>query len=260
MPRPLPTFAELSSYRAFFFDLDGVLTPTAEVHQRAWADMFTSFFKAYSARTRTLIEPYTDADYFAHLDGRRRNDGIQSVLASRGITLPFDSHDPAWSGDSSVDSPEDDTIVGLGLRKNAQFLETLAQGMQPYPGSKAFLDAFSAPGHHVLIAVVSSSKNAQAVLKAAHLDGYMRDVVDGVVAEREHLGGKPAPDTYVYAAKKWGCDPSECVVFEDATSGVAAGRAGGFGLVVGINRGAGEQELLDAGADIVVDDLADLLP
>jgi len=230
---------------AALFDLDGVLTPTAEVHMAAWARMFNEFLAG-----RGDSRPYTDADYFAHVDGKPRYDGVRDFLASRGIGLPL--------GDPS-DPPQAETICGLGNRKNVTFAAVLASdGVRPYPGSVRFLDYLAGQGTKV--AVVSSSANADAVLRAAGLRDRFEVLVDGVLARRESLPGKPAPDTYSFAARALGVPGERAVVFEDAVSGVAAGRAGGFGLVVGVDRGVGASTLLESGADLVVADLAELLP
>ena len=237
---------------AALFDLDGVLTPTAEVHMRAWGRMFNEFLaaRAGSAAAGEDLSPYTDADYFAHVDGKPRYDGVRDFLASRGITLPL--------GDPS-DSPEAPTVCGLGNRKNVTFAAVLAtEGVTPYPGSVQFLDYLAALG--TAVAVVSSSANADAVLMAAGLRGRFEVLVDGLLARREGLPGKPAPDTYTYAAAALGVPVARAVVFEDAVSGVAAGHTGGFGLVVGVDRGVGVPALTAAGADLVVADLAELLP
>jgi beta-phosphoglucomutase family hydrolase len=224
------------------FDLDGVLTPTAEAHMRAWARLFEPYLAAHGAA------PYESSDYFDHIDGKPRYEGVRSLLVARGIDLPF--------GDPS-DPPEADTVCGLGNRKNSVFTAVLAtEGVTPYPGSVAFLDALAELG--VAVAVVSSSKNARAVLAASGLLHRFAVVVDGLVAAERGIVGKPAPDTYLYGAELLGVPAARAVVVEDALSGVAAGRAGGFGHVLGVNRGAGRDELLAAGADTVVDDLGEL--
>lgn len=235
---------------AALFDLDGVLTPTASVHELAWGRMFREYLTARSAATGETFAPYTDADYFAHVDGKPRYDGVRDFLASRGIELPF--------GDPS-DPPDLETLCGLGNRKNATFAAVLAtDGVDAYPGSVRFLDYLAGLG--TAVAVVSSSANADAVLTAAGLRGRFEVLVDASLARREGLPGKPAPDTYAYAAAALGVPNSRAVVFEDAVSGVAAGRAGDFGLVVGVDRGVGASALREAGADLVVADLAELLP
>ncbi|MDT0165412.1 beta-phosphoglucomutase family hydrolase [Actinotalea sp. AC32] len=229
---------------AVLFDLDGVLTPTAAVHMRAWELMFRGYFT-----THGIEPPYSDEDYFAHVDGRPRYDGVRATLASRGVRLP--------EGLPS-DPPGTPTVCGLGNTKNAMVNEVLErEGVEPYPGSVRVVDDLERRG--VPMAVVSSSRNTPAVLGAAGLAGRFGVVVDGTVAAAEHLPGKPAPDTFLRAAARLGVPPARAVVVEDAVSGVAAGRSGGFGLVVGVDRGAGADVLLAAGADVVVRDLAELL-
>ncbi|MBF4634405.1 beta-phosphoglucomutase family hydrolase [Agreia pratensis] len=235
----------LLSLNAVLFDLDGVLTPTADVHMSAWARLFSPYLAS-----RGIDEPYTDADYFAFIDGKPRYDGVRSFLASRSITLPEGTPE---------DAPELETVCGLGNRKNSAFTETLqSEGVAPYPGSLRFLDAVADAG--LLVAVVSSSRNAEPVLRAAGIRDRFDVVVDGLVAAEKGLAGKPSPATYAYGAELLGLTPQQCVVVEDAHSGVQAGRDGKFGLVLGVNRGAGASELLGSGADIVVDDLDELLP
>ena len=232
-------------FDAALFDLDGVLTPTVEVHRRAWRDLFVDYLSTKGLTDR----PYTDADYVDHIDGRPRYDGVRSFLASRGLSLP--------DGDPD-DAPEAETVYGLGQRKNAFFVAALAQqGIAPYPGSVALLDYLARVGTRV--AVVSSSRNAKAVLDAAGIADRFEVVVDGDVAAGDRLAGKPAPDTYLAAARRVGVDASRTVVVEDAVSGVEAGRAGGFGFVVGVDRGAGAQRLRGAGADRVVQDVGELV-
>lgn len=238
--------------RAGLFDLDGVLTPTAEVHMLAWSRMFNDYLFERARRdggTRPA-EAYTDADYFAYVDGKPRYDGVRDFLASRGIELP-----PGDLGDP----PDAETVCGLGNRKNLAFSQVLAvDGVRPYPGSVLLLDHLATLG--IPLAVVSSSQNAEAVLAGAGLRERFAAVVDATAARREHLAGKPSPQTYAYAADLLGVPHARAVVFEDAVSGVAAGRAGNFGLVVGVNRGVGADALRAAGADLVVDDLSELLP
>ena len=232
---------------AVLFDLDGVLTPTAEVHMRAWSEMFNAFLSSWedpAADTST----YTDDDYFAHVDGKPRYDGVRDLLTARGIDLP--------EGDPS-DAPDLDTVCGLGNRKNDAFNAVLERdGVSPFPGSVALLDHLRDLG--MPLAVVSSSANAPAVLEAAGLAGRFVTVVDGRVATELGLPGKPAPDTFVHAATACGATPARSVVVEDAVSGVRAGAAGEFGLVIGVDRGAGAQTLTDAGAHLVVADLGEL--
>lgn len=229
---------------AVLFDLDGVITPTADVHMAAWSRMFNDFL------TRRAGEaPYTDEDYFLYVDGKPRYDGVRSFLNSRGIAL--DKGSPS-------DSPSADTVCGLGNRKNEAFNAVLARdGIEAYPGSLDLLDHLDALG--MPMAIVSSSRNARSVLDAAGLTHRFRAIVDGSVAADEGLPGKPAPDTFLRAAALLGVSPSRCVVVEDAVSGVMAGRAGNFAHVVGINRGVGADALIGAGADLVVGDLAELI-
>ena len=233
-----------NDYAVALFDLDGVVTPTAEVHMRAWDRMFNEFLG-----TRPGQAPYTDDDYFAHVDGKPRYEGVATFLASRGIELP--------QGEPS-DAPETETVCGLGNRKNDAFNRVLAEdGVEAYPGSVRLIEELERRG--VPMAVVSSSRNAPAVLEAAGLTHCFRMVMDGAVAAERGLPGKPAPDTFLAAADELGAGPEQAVVLEDAISGVRAGAAGGFGLVVGVDRGAGHDALVDAGADLVVKDLEELL-
>jgi beta-phosphoglucomutase family hydrolase len=230
-------------YDAVLFDLDGVITPTAEVHMRAWAAMFSGFL------TRRGSAPYSEQDYFAHIDGRPRYEGVAALLASRGIELPWG--DPA-------DQPSAETVCGLGNRKNLMFNEVLAaDGVEPYPGSVLLVDRLLE--RDVRVAIVSSSANAPDVLRAAGIEERFEVVVDGRVARDQHLPGKPRPDTYLYAGALLGAPPERAVVVEDALSGVAAGAAGGFGLVIGVDRGAGAEALRASGAHLVVRDLSELV-
>lgn len=240
-PDALP---DLSSYDAVLFDLDGVLTPTAEVHMHAWQSMFEELFAAWD-----ITPPYTERDYFDHLDGKKRYDGVASLLRSRDVEVPWgDPSDPLTA----------DTVCGIGNRKNAVFERVLrAEGIAPYPGSLRLLDVLAAAGTPV--AVVSSSKNAEEVLAAAGIRDRFTVVMDGVIAERDHLASKPAPDVFVEAARMLQVDPAASAAVEDAISGVRSAAAGGFGLVVGVDRGVGEQDLVDAGAHVVVKDLEDFV-
>ncbi len=231
-------------FDAALFDLDGVLTPTAEVHMRAWNHMFNAFLIG-----RGVSEPYIDADYFDHVDGKPRYDGVRSFLASRAITLREGSPD---------DPPDAETVCGLGNLKNDAFSRVLAdEGVQPYPRSVRLLDHLAERG--TAVAVVSSSRNAPAVLAAAGLADRFTVVIDGQVAAQEGLAGKPSAQTFSVAAERLGTTAARSVVFEDAVSGVQAGRAGDFGLVVGVDRGAGEPALRAAGADLVVRELDELI-
>lgn len=229
-------------YRAALFDLDGVLTPSAELHKTAWTSMFDEFLSHREGQS-----PFTERDYLRYVDGKPRVEGIASFLDSRGIHLARDrSSDPGA-----------DTIESLGDTKNARFMQLLRErGIAPYPGSLQLLDVLER--RHLAMAVVTSSKNAQEVLEAAGLAGRFAVVIDGLVAAERRLSGKPAPDTFIAAADALHVTVADCVVFEDAVAGVQAGRAGQFGLVIGVDRGAGREALRSGGADLVVDDLGDL--
>lgn len=234
-------------YDAVLFDLDGVITPTAEVHMRAWAEMFDFFLQGWSGGGDTAA--YTSQDYFDHVDGKPRYDGVRDFLLSRGISLPEGGPD---------DDPSTQSVCGLGNRKNDAFNEVLERdGVEAYPGSVALLDRLRALG--LPLAVVSSSANAPSVLETAGLSERFVTVVDGQVARAAGLAGKPAPDTFLHAAHILGASAATSVVLEDAVSGVRAGRAGDFALVVGVDRGAGEAALREAGASLVVADLAELV-
>lgn len=238
-----------SEYDAVLFDLDGVVTPTAEVHMRAWAEMFNAFLASYDGAAADR-SPYTDADYFAHVDGKPRYEGVRDFLESRGIHLPAGTPE---------DPPSAETVCGLGNRKNDAFNEVLARdGVAAYPGSVLLLDHLR--DLDMPLAVVSSSVNAPAVLAAAGLADRFRTVVGGAVATELGLAGKPAPDTFLHAAAELGATAATSVVLEDAVSGVRAGAAGEFVLVIGVDRGVGADTLTAAGADLVVADLAELVP
>jgi beta-phosphoglucomutase family hydrolase len=233
-------------YAAVLFDLDGVITPTALVHMAAWAELFNGYLSEHYPEQ----PPYSDADYFSYVDGKPRYDGVRDLLISRGISLPEGSSD---------DPPSALTVRGLGNRKNDAFNKVLDRdGVEAYPGSVVLLDHLREVG--VGLGVVSSSANARHVLEAAGLLDRFGTVVDGAVAEELGLAGKPAPDTFLHAAEALGAAAADAVVLEDAVSGVAAGAAGRFGLVVGVDRGAGQTALVNAGADVVVTDLAQLVP
>ena len=228
---------------AILFDLDGVLTPTATVHEQAWQELFEGYLAS-----QPEVAGYRESDYFDHIDGKPRFDGVRDFLASRGIVLPEGP---------THDDPTHATVQGLGNRKNQIFNDIVSSGVEPFEGSVRFIEAVLAQG--LKVAVVSSSRNAPAVLKAAGLSDRFRVVVDGVVAAAEGLPGKPSPATYDYAARLLDLPSEECVVVEDAVSGVQAGHAGSFHSVIGVDRGAGRQTLLDAGATMVVSDLEELL-
>ncbi len=234
---------------ACLFDLDGVLTQTAKVHASAWAQMFDGFLRDRSERLDEPFEPFTPGDYDRYVDGLPRLDGVRRFLESRGIELPAGSpEDPA----------EAETVHGLGTRKNDLVLALIReQGVEAYPGSISFVGA--ARDHGLRRAVVSSSTNCRDVLAAAGIEELFEVRIDGEVAEREGLAGKPAPDTFQSGARALGVEPAQAAVFEDALAGVEAGRAGSFGYVVGVDRKDQAQALRRHGADVVVRDLADLL-
>ncbi|MEU8252846.1 beta-phosphoglucomutase family hydrolase [Micromonospora inaquosa] len=235
---------------ACLFDLDGVLTQTARVHNAAWKQTFDEFLRQRATASGEPFQPFDPgSDYNRYVDGRPRADGVRSFLASRGIVLPEGGPD---------DPPEAETVNGLGNRKNVLLLQQLrSAGVEVYPGSVRYLKAAAAAGLHR--AVVTASANGGEVVTAAGLESLLQARVDGLVARAEGLPGKPHPDTFLAGARLLGVDPTQAAVFEDALSGVAAGRAGGFGYVVGVDRVGQADELLAHGADVVVKDLADLL-
>ncbi|MFC1709241.1 HAD family hydrolase [Candidatus Omnitrophota bacterium] len=238
-------------FDAILFDMDGVLTATAKVHAACWKKMFDEFLKKHSAENNKPFVPFDkDADYKFYVDGKPRYDGVRSFLKSRDITLP----------EGTPESPPDSvTICGLGNRKNALINEVLeSDGVEVYPGSLKFIKYVR--DLKIRTAVVSSSKNCQAIIRAGKIEDFFETRVDGVVSSQLKLTGKPAPDIFIQAAKNLGVEPKRAVVVEDAISGVQAGRNGKFGLVVGVNREGDPQVLLDNGADVVVNDLAELLP
>ncbi|WP_223622110.1 HAD family phosphatase [Microbacterium sp. EST19A] len=242
MPEALP---DLLHADGVLFDLDGVLTPTAEVHMRAWKVVFDDVFERWG-----ITPPYTDADYYDFVDGKKRYDGVASLMQSRNVEVPWGDVD---------DDPEAETICGIGNRKNAAFAASLrAEGIEPYSGSLAVVEQLHAAG--VPLGVVSSSKNAEEVLGASGIRSFFRIVVDGVVAERDGLASKPAADMFAVGAAALGVDPARSVAVEDATSGAASAAAAGFAIVVGVDRGTGAEALRDAGATVVVDDLDAFLP
>jgi beta-phosphoglucomutase family hydrolase len=240
----LQALPSLDQYHAVLFDLDGVLTPTADLHMHAWRVMFEELFAQ-----KGVLRPYTDEDYFVHLDGKQRYEGVASILRSRGIEVD-------WG--FPTDPSSADTVCGIGNRKNDVFSRVLREdGVQPYPGSLRLIEQLQAKG--VPMGIVSSSKNAETVLVAAGIRDRFPVVVDGVVAAGKHLRSKPAPDMFEFGAKALGVAPADAVVFEDAISGVAAAHPGALGRVVGVDRGVGPQALVEAGADVVVADLGEFL-
>jgi beta-phosphoglucomutase family hydrolase len=235
---------------ACLFDLDGVLTKTAVVHNAAWKEMFDAYLQERSRRTGEPFVPFDPGrDYDEYVDGKPRADGTRSFLASRGIELPEGSQD---------DPPGAETIHGLGTRKNEIVLRRIREdGVEAYESSVRYVRAARDAG--LRRAVVSSSANCRDVLIAAGIEDLFEARIDGVVAGREHLRGKPAPDTFLAAARALGLGPQAAAVFEDALAGVEAGRAGRFRFVVGVDRTGQADALKKHGADIVVTDLAELL-
>ena len=235
---------------ALLFDLDGVLTQTAKVHNAAWKQTFDEFLRKRSEQTGEPFEEFdSHHDYEEYVDGLPRYDGVRNFLKSRGIELPEGTPD---------DSPDAQTIDGVGNRKNELVLKLIKEhGVEAYAGSVTYVQAASDAG--LKMAVVSSSANCKDVLVAAGLDRYFQTRVDGVTIAEEHLKGKPAPDSFIEGARKLGVEPAQAVVFEDALAGVQAGRDGHFGYVVGVNRVGQADALRQHGASVVVDDLADLL-
>lgn len=235
---------------ACLFDLDGVLTDTASVHKRAWKAMFDDYLRKRAGQTgQPFVAFDIDGDYLRYVDGKRREDGVRSFLASRGISLPEGKPD---------DPVTAETVEGLGNRKNAAFHQTLQKdGVEVFDGSRRYLEAATAAG--LRRAVVSSSANTAEVLKVTGLDVFVEQRVDGVTMREENLPGKPAPDSFLRAAALLGVAPAQAAVFEDALAGVAAGRAGKFGFVVGVDRVGQAEQLRRDGADIVVTDLGELL-
>jgi beta-phosphoglucomutase family hydrolase len=236
--------------RACLFDLDGVLVQTAKLHAAAWKEMFDAFLRARADRTGERFVPFDEiGDYDEYVDGKPRYDGVRSFLAARAVELP--------EGRPS-DPPDAETICGLGNRKNDLVLALIHhQGVEAYDGSIRYVRAVRAAG--LPRAVVSSSANTREVLAAAGIDDLFDAEIDALVAEREQLKGKPAPDTFLAAARELGVSPAGAAVFEDALAGVAAGRAGRFGFVVGVDRVRQAEALRHHGADVVVSDLAELL-
>lgn len=244
MTRSLP-----DGITACLFDLDGVLTKTAKLHSAAWKTMFDEYLRRRSDPLPAPFVPFGPIDYQTYVDGKPRLDGVRSFLASREIDLP----------EGTPDDPEGtETVHGLGARKNALVLRLIReQGVELYEGSVRFVKSVRDAG--LRVAVVTSSKNADEILAAAGIGSLFEVQVDGLVAERDQLRGKPAPDTFLAAARALGASPAQSAVFEDALAGVEAGRAGGFGWVVGVDRAGQAEALRQRGADIVVQDLAELM-
>jgi beta-phosphoglucomutase family hydrolase len=238
------------AFDAILFDLDGVITNTAEVHAACWKKMFDEYLRNRATQTGETFYPFDlTSDYGLYVDGKPRFDGVRDFLTSRGIQLPEGRPD---------DAPEADTVRGLGNRKNDLVNDILEeQGVQAYAGSVRFIDQVCREGFKV--AVVTSSENCTTVLRSARLDSFFKVLVDGNMIRDQQLAGKPAPDTFLMAAKLLGVEPTRTIVIEDAIAGVQAGRNGSFGLVIGIARKSNAQELGNHGADMVVEDLGQLV-
>ncbi len=235
-----------AAIRAVLFDLDGVVTDTAAVHAAAWKRLFDAFLVEHEGPD---AEPFRlPEEYLAQVDGKPRADGVRDFLASRGIELPEGSPD---------DAPDQQTVHGLGARKDGYFNEALdRQGVPVFDSTVDRLRELRRAGR--LTACVSSSRNCRPVLARAGLTDLFDTIVDGTDMAAEALAGKPAPDSFLRAARRLGVEPGAAAVVEDAISGVAAGRAGGFALVIGVDRGAGASALTEAGADLVIPDLKDI--
>ena len=237
-------------YDAVLLDLDGVITDTANLHAACWKQMFDEHLRKRAAQSGEAFRPFDLAsDYRLYVDGKPRFDGVRDFLASRGIQLPEGSRN---------DPPQAETVGGLGNRKNDLVNEVIeTKGVEPYPGSVALIRQLRKEGFK--IAVVTSSQNCTAVLKAAKLDAFFEVRVDGNTIHAQNLAGKPAPDTYLMAARLLGVEPARAVVIEDAISGVRAGINGNFGLVIGVARKSNAKELQSQGAHVVVNDLSELV-
>ncbi len=246
-----PHAIDWSRFHAVLFDLDGVLTKTAVVHAHAWRQLFDAYLTGYTARTGTAVKPFDlDHDYRTYVDGKPRYEGVKSFLESRGLDLPWGAED---------DGPDQETIYGLGNKKDRYFETQLReQGVIVFDSSVTFLRFVRA--RRMTTAVVSSSKHCKEVLKIAGLTSLFETRVDGVEIQRLRLRGKPAPDPFVEAARRLGVTPAQAMVIEDSQVGVESGRAGGFGLVIALDRHRQAETLRRQGADLVVDDLTELLP
>jgi alpha,alpha-trehalase len=246
---PVPP-VDLENFEAVLFDLDGVLTATAKVHAACWKQAFDEYLKRRAAQNKEIFRPFDiKADYDEYVDGKPRADGVRSFLQSRGIELPQGNPD---------DSLDRETVSGLGNRKTELFDQALeSKGVEVFAGSLAWLRQLRQAG--IKTAVVSASKHCQAIIKVAGIADLFDARVDGNVAAELNLKGKPAPDTYLKAAELVGVPPGRAVVVEDALAGVEAGRKGGFGLVIGVDRQGVGEALRQHGADVVVTDLKELI-
>ena len=245
----MPIFS--GRYEAVLFDMDGVVTDTASIHASCWKIMFDEYLKKRAERNSEAFRPFDiDTDYKLYVDGKPRYHGVRDFLESREIVLPYGSPE---------DPPTEETVCGLGNRKNELVNQQLASGgVETYPGTIAFIKYLR--GMNIKSAVVTSSQNCQTVLQAAKIEALFDARVDGDVLIREGLAGKPAPDSFLKAAAMLGAAPERAVVIEDAISGIQAGVRGGFGLVIGVARKGDADALKAQGAHIVVRDLAELLP
>ncbi|HEY1469838.1 MAG TPA: beta-phosphoglucomutase family hydrolase [Candidatus Acidoferrum sp.] len=239
------------NFDAVLFDLDGVLTATAKLHAAAWKRTFDRFLKRRAeVRQETFVSFDIAEDYHQYVDGKTRFDGVQSFLTSRGIDLPYGA---------PTDLPDDETVCGISNEKNELVNEIMAnQGVEAYAGSVKAVEFLKQQGYKT--AVVSSSENCAAVLEAAGIESLFEVRVDGRTAAELALPGKPAPDMFLEAARQMGVNPKRSIVVEDAIAGVRAGKSGGFGLVIGIARTGNAEALNSEGADLVVEDLDELLP
>ncbi|MEO1061999.1 MAG: beta-phosphoglucomutase family hydrolase [Actinomycetota bacterium] len=245
---PLPDLFD-GHVDAVIFDLDGVITDTASVHSTAWKQLFDDELRRRAEADGTEFVPFEEADYLAHVDGKPRYDGVRTFLESRGISLPEGTPE---------DPPDAETIAGLGNRKNELFRAVLAaDGAQVFPTSVELIERLRAAG--IATGLVSSSRNARFVLGGVELLDRFDDILDGDDRAERGLAGKPAPDTYLDCARRLGVEPARAAMVEDAISGVESGAAGAFVDVIGVDRGAGRQALLDHGATVVVSDLGELL-
>jgi beta-phosphoglucomutase family hydrolase len=239
-----------SRFDAVLFDLDGVLTDTARIHARAWKETFDAFLRGRGPADDPALRPFDpDWDYRHYVDGKPRPDGVRDFLASRGITLPEGGPD---------DPPGAETVTAVGRGKDEMVQRAIeGEGVEVYPGTLAWLEQLQGQG--IRMAVVSSSSNCRAILEAAGIASYFEARVDGNTLEELRLAGKPAPDSFLEAARRLHVDPKRVVVVEDAISGVQAGRDGGFGLVIGVARKGDAEALARNGADQVIHDLAELV-
>jgi beta-phosphoglucomutase family hydrolase len=250
MPRPESKRVNRDQYDAVLFDLDGVITNTATLHATCWKQMFDEYLRERAEQKGEVFRPFDLAtDYRLYVDGEPRFDGVRDFLRSRRIQLP----------EGTPDDPADvETVRGLGNRKNELVNRAIAElGVEPYAGTVQFIHQLRRDGFK--IAVVTSSQNCDAVLRAAKLDDLFEVRVDGNLIQAQRLAGKPAPDTFLIAAKQLGVEPIRTVVIEDAISGVEAGSNGKFGLVIGVARKGNAEELKRHGAHLVVDDLGELV-